>query len=345
MFRLGIMKDKEKLILAALLHDIGKFWQRAGESGKHAEVSNRFIRDYVPKEFQSSGGLVAYHHGLYEQPSRGFTSCRQDLLKFGIEDIVTMEGYEDLKKLIVSDWLSSGEREESENEESGKPKITPLISIFSQISLKSEKEDDSYNSQWEYPLNSLCLGDSIFPIANKLTLSEGDYRKLWNEFMKDINWIKDIDNFDEYFNKLYYILQKYTWCIPSAVYKSKPDVSLFDHLKTTTAIVSCLYGSNETYLDNCIKALHKKWKIKQKLEENIKKELKEKQLRKEEIRKELEEKWKQWVEENKGYGSKVNSSFEEKRFSLIHGDISGIQNFIYSIKTKYATKSLKGRMS
>jgi CRISPR-associated protein Csm1 len=36
------------------------------------------------------------------------------------------------------------------------------------------------------------------------------------------------------------LLWKYCWCIPSAVYKHEPDISLFDHLKTTAAIAGCL---------------------------------------------------------------------------------------------------------
>jgi CRISPR-associated protein Csm1 len=37
------------------------------------------------------------------------------------------------------------------------------------------------------------------------------------------------------------MLQKYTSFIPSATYKVEPDISLFDHLKTTSALATCLY--------------------------------------------------------------------------------------------------------
>ncbi len=50
---------REKVIrLAALLHDIGKFWQGAGASGSHTELSSRFIQEYVPERWQGAAGIV-----------------------------------------------------------------------------------------------------------------------------------------------------------------------------------------------------------------------------------------------------------------------------------------------
>jgi len=304
------MNDREKLILAALLHDIGKFWQRAGESGKHSEAGCNFVRNYVPKKFQSSGGFIAYHHNPFSEYVRNSSNS---------------------KRIIVADWLSSGEREEPESEETRKPKITPLISIFSQISLNKEEDNNQIGTDYCYKLNSLSADKkTLFP-TEKFNLSKENYKSLWEEFLKEIKNIEDTDNFDKYFNKLYYILQKYTWCIPSAVYKSEPDVSLFDHLKTTTAIVGCIYNSDEDYLNNCIKGLHKRWKIKQEIKDAKK-------------NKEIVDKiWNDWVNKNGGEWIEADNSLKESKFTLIHGDISGVQNFIYNIKTKSAAKSLKGR--
>ncbi|MDI6810968.1 MAG: HD domain-containing protein [archaeon] len=50
--------EEKTIRLAALLHDIGKFWQGTGESGTHAELSNRFIRDYVPEPCDVSKGVL-----------------------------------------------------------------------------------------------------------------------------------------------------------------------------------------------------------------------------------------------------------------------------------------------
>ena len=88
---------EEKIIkLAALLHDIGKFWQGVGERGKHAELSCRFIMDYMPVQWHEAAGLVSLHH----EPSA-----------------YKSEEYKPLKTIVCADWLSSGERRRLEEEE------------------------------------------------------------------------------------------------------------------------------------------------------------------------------------------------------------------------------------
>ena len=105
----------EKLRFAALLHDIGKFWQGTGEKGEHAELSVKFVRQYLPVELQGGVTFLASHHEFKAY--------------IGGE-------YKQLKMLVVADWLSSGERRElEESEESGKRKETPMESLFSKIYL------------------------------------------------------------------------------------------------------------------------------------------------------------------------------------------------------------------
>jgi CRISPR-associated protein Csm1 len=94
--------------------------------------------------------------------------------------------------------------------------------------------------------------------------------------------------------------------VPSAVWRDVPDVSLFDHLKTTCAIAACLCDEEEKYLDNVITGIKKRWK-------------------KEELNKE---------EEN---------ALNSRKFLLICGDVSGVQKFIYSITSEGAVKGLRGR--
>ncbi|MBE9593555.1 MAG: type III-A CRISPR-associated protein Cas10/Csm1, partial [Proteobacteria bacterium] len=132
---------------------------------------------------------------------------------------------------------------------------------------------------------------------------KADYAGLWGDFVEEVDGIKGITDFDAYFNTLYHLLQKYTWCVPSAVWKSKPDVSLFDHLKTTCAIAACLYNADVEYLDNLIGGIEKSW-------------------RKEDLNEEEER------------------ALNDGKFILIGGDVSGIQNFIYAITSKGAAKGL-----
>ncbi len=63
---------------------------------------------------------------------------------------------------------------------------------------------------------------------------------LWKEFIKEIQDLGRIKDIGFYFKELFWLLEKYTWCIPSAT-NVFPDISLFDHAKTTAAIASVQY--------------------------------------------------------------------------------------------------------
>lgn len=258
---------EEKIQLAALLHGIGKFWQGTSEPGSHQELCNEFIKTYVPKE--------EWRPSLEEQ--------KQEVI-------------------IAADWFSSGEKEElEEKEEAEKRKNTPLTSIFSKVKIeKGELPPEHY-----YPIKPLALDDDIlFPKeeGEKGDLTE-DYKDLWTGFEKEVEKLKAITDFNAYFNTLYYLLQKYTWCIPSAVGKAKTDVALFDHLKTTCAIASCLDDLDITYCKAILKSLEGK---------------------------ELSEEERSALQ-------------DDKKFLLIGGDVSGVQKFIYSITSEGAVKGLRGR--
>ena len=52
-----INEETVKVALAALLHDIGKFWQRAGRPGTHAEASAEFIDEFKHLQGENVSGL------------------------------------------------------------------------------------------------------------------------------------------------------------------------------------------------------------------------------------------------------------------------------------------------
>ncbi|RLB01617.1 MAG: type III-A CRISPR-associated protein Cas10/Csm1, partial [Deltaproteobacteria bacterium] len=262
----------------------GKFWQGTGEKGKHAELSAKFIRQYLPNELQKGLTFVAGHHD-YEQ--------------------YTGEEYRLLKILVLADWLSSGERIRQEGE--GKRKETPMLSIFSEVKLNGKglkEEEYKYIIPSIYSIDAIAYPKKREEISKDLSSS---YKAVWESFISDVKNIK-MQNMNQYFTTLFYILQKHTAFIPSAVYTHIPDISLFDHSKMTCAIAECLYKMtiDTNYLDALIKTL---------LKEDKREELSEEEKR----------------------------IIEEKKFLLIGGDISGIQKFIYTIISKKAAKGLKGR--
>ncbi len=54
--------DIEIVLLAALLHDIGKFWQGVVANSSHEELSSRLIQDYMPERWHGAAGIVGLHH-------------------------------------------------------------------------------------------------------------------------------------------------------------------------------------------------------------------------------------------------------------------------------------------
>jgi CRISPR-associated protein Csm1 len=272
--------------LAALLHDIGKFWQRSDKSVKgkhHEELGGRFCREYLPEEIKEVAGLVSLHGS----PS----------------DYLSSEYYP-LKIVVISDWLSAEEREERVCREKGKPKEEPLISIFSTIDIGKGKVPQE---MYYLPKRLLLNKENVFPRVSidKKSLT-AEYENLWNYFIQEIKQLRELSDFDSYFITLYFLLQKYTWAIPSAAYVDIPDISLFDHLKTTCAIASCLKDAEDTYLSNLLSALSKLWK-------------------------------------NETLDYEEEKTLNQKKFLLIGGDVSGVQKFIYSITSKGAAKGLRGR--
>jgi len=218
----------KEIQLAALLHDIGKFSQRAKEapdpeyrklskedyglSGAHAKWSASFIREFNLGSMIED--LVLYHHN----PSNS--------------------RYQEFSRIVQkADHHSSKERIKSKKRD---VKKEPLISVFSKVSIT----EDNNPQEYYLPLHELNMDslDTLKPKpVKKETMSgwnlEPEYKKLWKGFKNEFNSLKNPDDF----NTVLYLLKKYTSFIPAAAYVSEPDISLFDHLKTTSALATCLY--------------------------------------------------------------------------------------------------------
>ena len=155
----------------------------------------------------------------------------------------TKSNYPDLCSILKkADHHSASEREDiDDTQEVNK---SPLISLFSKIVLEgNDKVDEQY-----IPLNKLSLDDGSFnnlkPTAKKDTMGGWnlvpEYNRLWNEFNSEFELIQNKTDF----NTLLALLKKYASTMPSAAYKSKSDISLYDHSKTTAALAVSRYLFN-----------------------------------------------------------------------------------------------------
>lgn len=282
----------EELYLAALLHDIGKFYQRT-----NIKEDKRKINEIYREIYESEGAKGARHQEWGAYFLEGLKGIDENT-RFKVAQLIrNHHNPSTLEEMLiaVADRLSSGERDEKgENEEESKN----LISVLSIVDIMGQKGENRHFNRYK-PLTR--LSDYSYPLEKEEANIEERYRSLWEKFCKVIREEDDAE-------RIYYILREYTSNIPAAYYYSRPDISLFSHLKTTAAIAVCLYRQ---------------------FEEDIKKGRYEK----------INDLYTALSKMRKG--QKLEG--DDRLFCLIKGDISGIQNFLYSIDMDGAVRNLKAR--
>lgn len=322
------MKEHEHLILGCLLHDIGKFFERAellehyrndkdkqqgyckwneqGHYFSHKHVLNTLafceklsecIPELKPDEQQSSKNadqnwinLAAHHHNPSQQANNY------------------------LEKIVqTADHFSSAEREQGDFYTKNIHKKTRLESLLGRVSLEEHaRENASF-----LPLTSLSLeSQAIYPqLANKLgmqkqksTKGEGwlseknlveDYKAIALSFLANLDKLQNFQSgtdkqklFASILRSLLSLMEQSLSQIPAATNVKHPDISLFDHLRITAAIGEGLFLYHQTKGD-------------------------------------LE--------------SAKYKDAKSAKWKLVCGDFSGIQKFIYKITSKGAAKGLRGR--
>lgn len=235
-----------KYAYAGLLHDIGKFYQRTeGKSSlSESEKECTPIHKYGYHTHLHSGYTSRFFQKylqMYNDTERASSS----------HHIYSIDRFDEIIKQadIIASRVDRND-EESDNdsihEKSRYQYITKrLNSIMSEIDFGKERTPSIF------PLDSI---DNIsFPHTNYQEKSFSDsveeYKTLFQKFIQEVtkdNLLigEDITPFK--YHRMYALLYKYTTLIPASTYETvKPSVSLFDHLKLTSAIASCLY-----YYDN-----------------------------------------------------------------------------------------------
>lgn len=234
-----IKDDFERIALGGLLHDIGKLLNRSNfytknmTSWKHPYLSEYFIN------FLFENKLLEYDEDLKEIVKKHHEgNFSEDINVNGIKS------NENLKKLALivarADNYSSAERYEDGEYKYGTNnfKDTPLNSLFEGVSL-GEKEEVKNKYEFSYKLREFKY-ENIFPKKfEKNTQDELD--KLIESFFEDIKRIKTSD-FNTLFINILDCIKRYCWCIPSDTQKNICDLSLYDHLKTTSAIALASYN-------------------------------------------------------------------------------------------------------
>ncbi|MCY4409513.1 MAG: type III-A CRISPR-associated protein Cas10/Csm1 [Caldilineaceae bacterium] len=277
----------EQLAVAGLIHDIGKFMLRAAVGGdriwdgeaqgdfryKHAMLSAAFAERFIPEPWRIPVKNMAGNH---HRPR-----TREDLI------------------VSLADMLSAAERNDGTEDEN--PRVQhpqQLLSIFSVLEADGIRQSEA---QRRYlPLRPLAVErDVLFPQkeAAKADVRQ-DYIDLWEGLAAELENLKAVHEQDpdlpSYLESLLILMQRYLWCVPSAYYRSLPDISLYDHGRTAGALAAVL---NRDEVDAGTLAC-----------------------------------WRSNPE-----------AVEDNLALLVGGDISGVQEFIYTITARGATPTLRGR--
>ncbi len=155
------------------------------------------------------------------------------------------------------------------------------------------------------PLRELTLDEStIFSGAALQSATQlADYEHLRDKLRAAAR--SDIADPEAYLESLLFALQRLAWCVPSAYYHNAPDISLYDHSRMTAALAACLSGWNIEKLRPLMASLQADFS---------------------------------------GQASPEDKTILEQPVAmLIGGDISGVQEFIYTISSRGAARTLRGR--
>lgn len=296
--------NKDILSIAALLHDIGKLGWRAGEKGSHQEIGAKFLQIIHEDLLSEVSSLVSMHHNHSQK------------------DFFNQEGFVALKLIIIADWLASTER--IGKQEKVNVREIGLTPIFSKIGIYPTAMHEP--QEYSYVAHQLKFQDScneIFPIPKERVKHEiqANFANNWSGFKERFKEYLTIREEKSRFEFLFLLLKTHFKFIPSAAYFVEPDISLFDHSKMVCAFSVALYNF---FLKNAIP------------QEEIVKQLNM-------MGNVLKGLYKEGEQKLKNDSVKMNILQETNYFSLIHGDFSGIQEFIHSVSSKHAMKTIKGR--
>ena len=333
----ALLNGSCRIALAAFLHDLGKFAERARiDEAQITDADGNSRRDiniqlYCPQ-----------FNGRYSHVHAAYSAIALDFLESHLPDLVgdnmfPFAAWNDRNAddslinasakhhrpdtflqwiIATADRVASGfEREEFEKYNAAEDMTATKknhytarqLTLFEQIRLSSQKSNDRPAKR--YPLKPLAP-KALFPLeaarceTDDTSKAQSEYRTLWVKFVEALGKIppshrKSLPLWLDHFDSLWLC---FTHAIPAATaFNVKPEVSLYDHSKTTAALATALWRYHHE-ADRC--------------------------------------------NDDARDAMRQRSDWDEKKFLLIQGDFFGIQDFIFTSggeTQRRAAKLLRGR--
>lgn len=317
------MKLHDHIVFGALLHDIGKFFERANRLDEYRDNDDQKQQDCP---WQRQRGYWSHLHVLHtrrfceelcrivpilQPPSEQRDSQAADnWVNMAVHHHVAST---DMERLIeAADHFASAEREQGNFYEHGIHRRTRLEPILERINLK----DENKTTEFRVNLRPLTTGrEDIFPLRatefepsmesvqedstwlSPTHLSD-DYQRLADGLLNAMETMPKYDRLTpaslrSFMTTLLAQMERFLVTVPAATNVRHPDISLYDHLRVTAAIAEGLFLHHQ-FLNT--------------------------------------------LDQPDTFNDKATP-----KWRLICGDFSGIQNFIYKITSKGAAKGLRGR--
>lgn len=217
------MNCRDQIVLAALLHDIGKFMQRA-EVPCPGRTDDAVKQRVCP--FDKATGRFTHLHSLWtDQFFEEYGSLFPDPTErfpMAEDNLANLAAWHH-KPSTPGQWIvteaermSSGmdRKARDEDDETGPStyKSTPLRSLFARVDLQLNR-DTLPQDRWEYPLVPLKPGKTaIFPIERKgeqKSLVDA-YNSLWNQFVTELESLRRLRGQSAlFYHRLVWLWQKY----------------------------------------------------------------------------------------------------------------------------------------
>ena len=208
-----------RVAFAALIHDIGKFAERAGISP-----------DKIPEEIKQVIPRIDDNESPFNKDDSilAVTAKHHNPETF-LQKIVN------IAERLANEFEGAGDHDKTH------VPTTRLIPLFDKLSTEKDKREN-HTPEYRYPLLPLSP-EAIFPVPRSNMTEEQtkkEYRELWNAFVEDVKTIHDRENWDLYLDHFDTLYSVYTQNIPSATAEGA-DVSLYDHSKSTAALATALW--------------------------------------------------------------------------------------------------------